>query len=370
MVLGFLALYLTKEKGFTAAQAGAVLSTYGLGAIGGSLLGGWLSDRLAPRNVMAGSLILTGIGFFVLGSADSAATITAFVFVLSVCAESFRPANAAAISEASPPEARVQALGLSRLAMNLGLTFGPAAGGVLAAHSWTWLFIVDGGTCILAAALLLAALGPDRTHRSIVTSPSDGPARSPWTDGPYLVLLLLMLTLSSVLFQFLSTWTLYLHTRYGLSEAAIGSLVSVNTLIIVVAQMPLLRKVSKRDPLKVAGAGAFLFCLGYALLPFGESYGYAVLTVFVWTMGEMLSMPLIEGAAANRADDRSRGKYMGLLMLSFSSAFIIAPAVGTRIYQSFGPETLWYGCGLVGIVLLAAFRALSGPMGRNHTSTA
>ena len=82
MVLVFLALYLTEEKGFTTGGAGAILSTHGFGALGGSLLGGWLCDRMTPRGVMAWSLVLTGSRFLVLGAADSAASITALVFAL------------------------------------------------------------------------------------------------------------------------------------------------------------------------------------------------------------------------------------------------------------------------------------------------
>src|SRR5262245_4323582 len=56
MVLPFLTLYLTRQQGFTAQEAGGVLSLYGLGAIIGSYVGGWLSDRIG--SVMAQVLSL------------------------------------------------------------------------------------------------------------------------------------------------------------------------------------------------------------------------------------------------------------------------------------------------------------------------
>jgi MFS family permease len=43
---------------------------------------------------------------------------------------------------------------LRRLAVNLGMTFGPAAGGFLALYSYTWLFAVEGATCLFAAAAM------------------------------------------------------------------------------------------------------------------------------------------------------------------------------------------------------------------------
>ena len=53
-VLVFLAIYLTEVRGLSAAQAGAVMSVYGLGAIAGGPLGGALSDRIGRRSTLGG----------------------------------------------------------------------------------------------------------------------------------------------------------------------------------------------------------------------------------------------------------------------------------------------------------------------------
>ena len=46
MVLPFLTLYLTSQQQLSPRGAGVILSVYGVGAVGGSYLGGWLSDRI------------------------------------------------------------------------------------------------------------------------------------------------------------------------------------------------------------------------------------------------------------------------------------------------------------------------------------
>ena len=48
MVLPFLGLYLTTKLGFSMLSAGHVLSVYGLGALAGAWLGGFLADRVDP----------------------------------------------------------------------------------------------------------------------------------------------------------------------------------------------------------------------------------------------------------------------------------------------------------------------------------
>jgi MFS family permease len=123
--------------------------------------------------------------------------------------------------------------------------------------------------------------------------------------------------------------------------------------------MVLVHSLAGRDPLKVSGFGAFLFCGGFALLPWGTGFGYVVFTVAVWTVGEMLTFPLVSSAIADRAPEESRGQYMGLLNLSFASAFVVAPLVGTWVYQRLGPRTLWLGCGVVGLLVWAGFHAVA-----------
>ncbi len=364
MVMTFLVLYLTEEKGWVVTEAGAILGVYGTGALAGAYLGGRLSDLLTARRVMELSLLLTGGGFLLLGTLDEPAAITIAALAIGIVEPAMRPANAAALAEFSPPRDRTRAFALNRLAMNLGLTFGPAAGGFLALVDYRWLFVVDGGTCLLAAAILWLSLGRHQPVPHADPNVEPGPVRTPWHDGPFLALLVLLMLLAAVIFQTFSTWPLYLHDLHGFSEARIGLLFSINTILVVAFQMPVIHAVERFDPLRLSGWGSFLFCAGFAILPFGSGYGFVAFTVAVWTVGELLSLTLIEGVAAGRASPEARGRYMGLVTLSFAAAFIVAPLGGTWLYQHAGPDSVWYACGVVGIVLWAGFRILGSAPGR------
>ena len=89
----------------------------------------------------------------ILGYAEASIQIAGLLFVIAVVSEAFRPANATAIAESTPPEIRARAYALNRLAVNVGVTIGPAIGGLLATISYMYLFWIDGLTC-LAASLL------------------------------------------------------------------------------------------------------------------------------------------------------------------------------------------------------------------------
>ncbi|MER3464179.1 MAG: hypothetical protein C4329_06950 [Chitinophagaceae bacterium] len=118
MVIPFLTVYLV-EKGYTLAQAGFVMGTFGLGAILGGFIGGKLTDKYGFFFVQFASLLFNGIMFFVLGQMHSLWQIATCVFLLSSLGEAFRPANAAAIVAYSNDHNRTRCYSLNRLAINL-----------------------------------------------------------------------------------------------------------------------------------------------------------------------------------------------------------------------------------------------------------
>jgi len=366
MVLPFATLYLTKELGWTVPEAGLALSFYGAGAMIGSFSGGWLADRISVRLVLVTSLAFNGIGFLVLEHLASHSAICWFLVALGAFSEAFRPANATALSAMAGPANRVRAFTLYRLAINLGMSIGPVIGGFLAEHDYRWLFRVDGGTCIAAAVMLGVWFHDPVPHAGAAETSDEGAriGRSPWRDGPFVALLGLAVLLAMVFFQIQSTYPLALNRVYGFSEAAIGLALAVNTVVIVLFEMVLAHALRDAPQLRLVAWGSLLFGVGLALLPLGRSFAYVCLTIVVWTLGEMLSLPFLQGVVAERADAKRRGTYLGLLSFAFSIAYMAGPPVGAWVFERFGPATLWYACGVAGLVLWLGFEALARRIAR------
>ena len=156
MVLPFLALYLTQDLHFSAGQAGAVLAVYGVVSLTVSPIAGRFADRFGHQRILIGSLLLGGLGFWALPLLHTLPAVMAGMVVLSAVNESMRPATLALVGDLAPAALRRQAFALNRLAINLGMSVGPAAGGLLAARSFGTLFWVDGATSIAAGLVLLA----------------------------------------------------------------------------------------------------------------------------------------------------------------------------------------------------------------------
>lgn len=397
MVFFFLSLYLTRKLGLPAARAGQVLSLYGIGSLAGAFLGGWLSDRIGSIRVQKLSLWGCGVFLIILGRVTSVALFMPLLFAYGLFAGTLYPANATSMARICPPDLQVKGFALTRLANNLGATIGPAVGGVLALHDYRLLFWADGLTSLAAAALFgllwkggiaaVAAAGaekagaagevgdvgpspsspgadPDPSSRRAVASQVRPPGLSPWRDVPFLLMMAIFLVWSIVFVQVLTTFPLYIRNVYGLAENRIGQLYAVNTVMIVALEMILMEKIRKYPLALMINVSFVMLGLGLGLMPFGRSFAFGALTVAVWTVGEMLSMPLVSALIAQRSDESNRGRYMGLSSFSFSLAFIVAPPVGMAIYGRFGGDAVWYVCCAVSLLLAVAFSALRSYWGR------
>jgi predicted MFS family arabinose efflux permease len=362
MVVFFLSLYLTQNLGYTVAEAGRSLSIFGMGSLAGSFLGGWLSDKIGSTNVQKLSLLFSGIFYIWLGQIHSLWSLNLMIFVLATASGWLYPANSTSMARICPPEVTTKGFALNRLANNIGATIGPAVGGFLALRNYSLLFWVDGLTCLAAVGLFSLAWKKPEQDLKALTAGKAPSARSPWRDVPFLLLLPLVVVWGSIFFQLIATFPLYMREVYGFAENRIGQLIIINTFLIITLEMLLIHWIGKKALTRFIALSFFLTGLGFSLLPLGRGFLYAALTVAVWTFGEMLSMPLLGALIALRAGTGNQGRYMGLFSFAFSLSMILGPAFGTMVYSRFGPTALWFGCGVVGCLMSAAFWLISNSL--------
>lgn len=358
MVLTFLTLYLTRELEMSESLAGRMVSAYGLGAVCGAYLGGRLAQRFGAIRFQTVCLFAAAPGYVLIPLWKTWPAVAANLFLASLIAEAVRPANATAVTQLTPPESRMKAFALQRLAANFGFSFGPAVGGVLATYNYKWLFYVDALTTLLAAGALLAIFRMKAINDAAKSFPHAAAEASPLRDRIFVGFLLLMLANSLVFFQFGSTYPLTLRDHFGMNTRWIGMMFAVNTTVIVLVEMLLIDAIKDWPLLRTMGWGCLLSCLGFGMLPFGESAAYAILAMLVLTMGEMLSMALSSGFAANRGEAGGEARYMGWYMVMLASAMVAGPAIGAAIYQR-NPHAVWYASLGVGVAVLAGFYRLS-----------
>jgi len=345
MVLPFLVLYLTRELGFSLARAGSMLAVYGASAIVFGPIGGRLSDRIGALPVMRVSLIASGLVLLLFPLAKGFAAVAAMTVLWAGCAEMFRPASLAAITHVVAPDQRRQAFALNRLAINLGMSIGPALGGFLATVSFRAMFAVDAVTTLLAGTLL--AVTPWRAFSGVNSEAANrqGPRIGPATilhDGRFLVFLSGVILVGIVFFQHESALPLYLVQYLHLSPAFYGMLFTINTLLIVGLEVPIVTATAHWPNRRSLIIGCFLFAIGFGALGLIASPAGVIATVVVWTFGEMLLFPAMSAHMAEIAPENRRGAYMGAYSMSLSISLTIGPWMGTQLLALLGPVRVWF----------------------------
>jgi len=355
MVLPFLSIYLTASMGYGVKESGYIISMYGVGSVAGGLLGGWATDRIGHFKVQSLSLVFSGMIFIVIAFLKDYYLLMGGVFLVSMIAESLRPANASSIAYYAKPENLTRAFSLNRMAVNLGFSIGPSLGGFLAYYSFKFLFLADGFTCMVAG-LVFFLYFRNRKGRSPATREERKAApavKGPFSDPLYLGFILLSCLYASMFFQLFMTLPLYYRDVYELSERGIGGMLTLNGAIVFLVEMVLVYAIGNRyKSAHLISFGTLLIGIAFIMLNLFNGFSILILSMFVLSMSEILAMPYMATIAVERSVESNRGAYMGLYTVSYSAAFILAPLVGTYLIEHYGYETLWYG--------IAAFSVLVG----------
>jgi predicted MFS family arabinose efflux permease len=345
MVLPFMSIYCTQQLHFSIAQAGIVLSMFGVGSLVGAFIGGRITDKYGFYYVQLGALVSGGLLFLVLGLQESFWSVCITTFILSVCNDAFRPANSTAVAHYSTPENRTRSYSLNRLAINLGWSLGGALGGFLASFNYQLLFWVDGCTNILSALLLLKLMPKTEAVKPNLNDIKSNITKlSAYQDGVYLLFLLCTIVFAACFFQLFTMQPIFYKTQWHFSEVFIGVLMSVNGLIIIATEMILIHKLEgRRHPLIYVTVGVFLMGVGFALSNMLPASGWAAFAIILFiTFGEIMSIPFMNTFWLARTTSENTGQYAALYSMAWSVAQIAAPILGGEAISKSGYNLLWW----------------------------
>jgi len=339
MAMPFLPLYLTRELGFPASRAGAIMALYGAVAFITGPVSGRLCDRWGAGRMMTTCLALTGMCMLLYPFARSLGAVAAMTVIWAAATEAFRPAAMTSVAESAPADMRKQTYALHRLAINLGMSLGPALGGFLAGVSFKAIWAVNAAASLTAAALLKLLL---EAPPAGVSAPAEGPPSGRGLSDPRLRwCLLATVPVSMVFFQHESSLPLHLTRGLGLSERFYGSLFTVNTLLIVALEIPLNHATARWPYARSLGLGAALFTAGFGVYGVATTAAHIIAGTVVWTFGEMILLPSLTSYISEIAPPERRGEYMGLYTMAFSFAFMVGPWAGILTLDHWGPGALW-----------------------------
>ncbi|GAA1462598.1 MFS transporter [Nocardiopsis exhalans] len=153
-----------------------------------------------------------------------------------------------------------------------------------------------------------------------------------------------------------------LASDVGVSETAAGQLVTVYSLVYALTAplwAVLLARFPPRGILPVALA---VFTLANLAVMWVQGFGALMALRVVAALAAAVVLPAALAAAATRAPEEHRGRYLATVMTGLTGAILLGVPAGTWIGAAFGWRATFVFCGLLGaLALVLAARSLPRP---------
>jgi len=367
-VIPFLTLYLTSQRQIPVSRATLMVSLFGAGSFLAQLTGGELTDRLGRRPVMLMSFFITPIFMIILGLARPLPLIALSTFVVGFFTDLYRPAVGAAIADLVPPKARTRAYGYNYWAINLGAAVAPFLAGVIAGYNYMILFIADALTTAIFGMIVYFGIRETRPVEAVHTSHASLDERINQLRREPILLIFSLLALFFGMIYMQGNVTLPLDMQtHGLGPRQFGSTIAINGLLIILVTIPISNMAVRWRRFETIAVSAVILGLGFGFTAFASTLPLYMLSVAIWTFGEIAATAVAPAIIADLSPVELRGLYQGIFGSAWGLAFFIGPLAGGWVFEHLGNHALWYGCFGLGLILAMGYLGMSAPAKRRMT---
>ncbi len=360
MVFPFLAMHLAVDQNVPTVTVGAIwLVAGGLGALA-QWVAGELGDRLGRRPLMLASMVLRGVNLAAIGMAIAAHAPWPLLALLVVCNSVlrgfFEPLATALVADLVPPAQRVAAYSLQRVGLNVGWAGGPAVAWLAAGVSYAHLFLAAAPLTLLATAGVWRIREP---HRVLAGRAFTLPELLAFTRDRFLLRFLLatfgFFTLQVQMFQTLS---IYSAKVLHLSRAEVGTLYTLNGILVVLLQLPAVHAILRLGTWRALMLGALGYAAGYAAIGLAVGHRSLLVCIAAITLAEIISSPAQQATITSLAPGDRVGAYTGLYGLCQVVAQSSGPLIGAALLAALPSRAAWFVLALFGVGAALGYRQL------------
>ncbi|HEU5422742.1 MAG TPA: MFS transporter [Nitrolancea sp.] len=346
MTIPFLVIYFGQILGLGEGHVGAGIAASSIAGVLFTLAAAGTIDRFGPRNMVVITTLGTAATTALFPVATDLTRFFALMVVQGLFTQLYWPSSDTLATTLVPVEQAGEMFALLRVASALGTGAGGLIGGLMVAGGtipeFQLLYWVAGGGIGLAGILVLALVCQPRRQRLAEHQQAGGSWREVLTDRRFMFSQIVMFILLAGLTQFQVTAPPYLHAQAGLGETAVGSLFTINTIIVVAAQLLVANRIARWGRGISLSAAALFWCVSYAMI--GASpwvAGLPFAAAVVYTLGEMIFMPTSGVITVELAPERLRGRYLAFSSVIWGSAWGLASWAAGIALGSAHPTLLW-----------------------------
>ena len=373
MTLSLLLVYLHDMRGFTNTFGGLLLAYGSLVSIIASSPMGALVDRIGPKKVIIGGLLLNSAAAFSLSQVQTHFQAVIVITGLNIAGQAIWPSQSVILTRVTPERDRPKIFGFNFMLLNLGLGLGGLLSSLIIQRgdllSFQIMYWVDASTFLLYLLIVLTLHG-EHVNKYIPKEhePKTGSYKDLFEIKPLMFLGIAGIILFTFGYGTIQAGIPVFATQFlGLSPKWLGIIFGVNTLSIVLFQPLVMRVIEKYSKYAALIAVGLVWALSWVFvgiapyLPLFASGIALSLSQLIFAVGEMIQAPTIPTLANELAPEHIRGRANAWMSLQWSVSGVLGPAI-TGLMLGADLATAWViamfiGCFLSIPLFLAMKRA-------------
>jgi MFS family permease len=354
ITLPFLFIYLHNVRGISLGIAGLIVGLHALTSMVAGPIFGVFVDRVGGRRMLATALAIMAVGYTLYPRVDQAWEGFLVAAIVGVGVGGFWPSQSTLIASLTSPAQRPSAFAMQRVVMNLGIGLGALVGGFIATSespgSFTVLFLLNALTFVVYGAVMLAFVpAPMRESEPEPGLPERaGSYRDVLRHRAFVAVIGLNALFIFAGFSGFELLPVYSKNEAAVTETQIGLVFLVNTIVIVLLQLPIARLAQGRRRMPALGLLGILWATAWLIVPLAGTKTAAGATLLLmvamtfFAVGECLHGAVHAPLVSDLAEPRLLGRYMALSALSWQVGFALGPAVGGFVLD-YSPSAVWIG---------------------------
>jgi DHA1 family tetracycline resistance protein-like MFS transporter len=364
IVLPLLPIY-ADRFGASGVQIGILVLSYSGAQL---LLGpvwGRLSDRFGRRPILVLGLVGSAVSYLLFAYAGTLAMLLLSRIMAGVWGANI-PVAQAYVADITTPEERAGGMGLLGAAFGLGFIFGPALGGLMAPISPAAPGLAAAALCATNALLAIFFLPESLPRRARLRRTSTRGLGRPgvWVEAQLVFRSPRFLSILSLSFLFVAGFSvmhpvfpLFVQSRFGLDERAVGWLFAFMGLGSAVTQGAVVRKLVPRiGEDGMVRLSALPFVGGLLLMALAQNVGVLLVALTLLAFGFGGVLPALSSLLSRAAPDALQGSSLGIGQSVGALARMAGPLAGGLAWDVWGGGGPFFlGAGIVAVAALGVF---------------
>jgi MFS family permease len=373
LTLPFLLIYLTEVRGLSAGTVGLLVGWMGLVALVLAPAGGTLIDRFGARTVVLPCFVIESIGIGSIAFVHSAAAAFGALTLAAFGGAALWSGQTTIMASLVTDAERQRTFGLSFTLLNLGIGIGGVVAGAVVdvSHPGTFqaIYLADAVSYVIPAVILLslpeagrrlavagkgaagsgaagAGSGDGREHER----PSGG-YRELLRDRSFVRFILFGLTLTTCGYAQIEVgFTAFSMRVADVTPRVVGWALAANTLLIVGAQLFVLRWIEGRSRSRALALVGLVFAVSWLVLAGAGFAGHMSRPVWaiagvvgssvIFAFGETLLSPVMPAITNALATDELRGRYNAAGSMVWGVSGIVGPIAAGPLIGA-GHAVVW-----------------------------